>query len=199
MRFATPLIVLLLAACGGKSFDGEGPRANAGNGSGASANGGNANGGSGGATSAGWGSGGDEPGGSAGAACDSFRDDAPSFVSVNIINDSSKRLYLGQSALTCELSPLFAVEDAAGAALPALSRCRTGCGSGSGGCTDICLVPSAIELAPGAGVQTSWDGLFDAQNDLPKQCVDPTLASGHCQKATRIEPGTFTFSATAGT
>jgi hypothetical protein len=48
---------------------------------------------------------------------------------------------------------------------------------------------------------TTWDGLFRVQGELPAKCV-PYETGGDskvsCDQAKRIEPGTFTFSARAG-
>ena len=48
---------------------------------------------------------------------------------------------------------------------------------------------------------TTWNGLFSVQGELPAKCVpydtgDASTVS--CDQAKRVEPGTFTFSARAG-
>jgi hypothetical protein len=216
-RLAAVLLVSTLAACGGKSIDvgdpdpSQGGSGDAGSGAGGSVGtsgtdtGGTGTGGTntggtgiGGTGTAGTGIAGD--GGVGGSQCDQFRDESASFIGVDIINDTASTIYLGQTTTTCEVDPLFSVKDASGVGLPSPSRCRSGCGNGFGGCTAICLFPSAIELAPGASMRTSWDGLYDIQINLPPECSSaPGEGARSCQQSKQIQPGNFTFSALAGT
>jgi hypothetical protein len=195
-----------LAACGGKAFELEGTDPDVGGsagrggsshvaGSGNVAGTGTSGTETGGTETGGTGVGGGEGGN--GGACPSLLDDSAAFIGVDIVNETAAPIYLGQPMVTCEVPPLFTVHDARGGSLPSPSRCRSGCGSGSGGCTAICLFPAGIELLPGASVRTNWDGLFDVEIDLPPECSSAG-GSSHCQHATRVQPGTFVFSAQAG-
>jgi hypothetical protein len=164
-------VLAILAACGGKSATA---------GDGGPSNGGTAN----------------QAGASGnGAACSSFADEVGVSIGVDLINLTSRKLYLGQPEVTCEVEPLFSVADASGAALPAPTRCRSACSSESGGCVGICLYPAAFALEPGATMSTSWSGLFDVDVELPDACV---VGAQRCQQSKRIRPGTFTFTALAG-
>jgi hypothetical protein len=211
-RLMMVLVASSLAACGGKAFelDHTDPGVGGGAGQGGSshvAGGGTEAGGTeaGGTDTGGTGVGGTDTGGTGvgggeggnGGACPSLVDDPATFIGVDIVNETAAPIYLGQPMVNCEVSPLFSVNDARGGSLPSPSRCRSACGSESGGCTAICLFPAGVELLPGASVRTSWDGLFDVQIDLPPECSS-TGGSTHCQHATRIQPGTFVFSAQAG-
>lgn len=175
--------VFVLAACGGKSV--------------APADdlpaGGRAQGGS--VNQAGGGNSSSGGKGGSGAACSSFADEVGSFIGVDIINQTSSALYLGQPEVTCETEPLFAVSDQNGFLLRSPRRCRSGCGADAGGCTAICLYPAAIELAPGATLSTSWSGLFDIDVDLPDACGG---SARQCQQSKLIQPGVFAFMASAG-
>ncbi len=181
---------MALVACGGKSA-GVAPDGGGGTGAGGTGAGGTSKGG--GATQGG------------AAACAKYDDEAPAFVSVELINKTNVPIYLGQSKVTCEMSPLFQVADARGGELPSISRCRSSCADlrtqGAGGCTAICLFPLAVALQPGEQRFTTWDGLYSVPAALPSKCLafenDGQTAS--CDQARRIQPGTFTFSARAGT
>ena len=215
LPFSAVFVVSELAACGGKSIDtsdnpvdqGGSAQGGSGNRAGSSAGGkigvaGSSSGGtsSAGTSSGGTGSAGTAQGGSAGSSsvCDTFGDDGGSFIGVDIVNKTSAVIYVGQPKITCEVEPLFSVASANGTALPSPSRCRSACGAAIGGCTAICLYPAAVELAPGASYSTSWDGLFDTNVQLPEACVTPERGSTSCQQARLIQPGTFSFSARAG-
>jgi hypothetical protein len=217
LRWAPLLLTTLITACGGKAFEMDGSDTGGqggagsttaggshagGSSAGASAKGGGSvGGGSVGGSSVGGGSvGGSSVGGSAGAGsvCEGFADDAGTFIMVNIINKTDVPLYLGQERVSCEEAPLFGVEDQSGTALEPPSRCRAACGADFGGCTAICLQPSAILLAPGDMMQTSYDGLFDVSVTLPKQCAAQNGGSLTCDQARQIQPGEYTFMARAG-
>lgn len=199
VRFGLALLVSTLAACGGKSSatpddEGHGGTAAGGSGSGGTGTSGSASAGRGHAGS----------GGTGGAnTCTSFDDEAPRSVQVAISNQTKDTIYVGTDTFTCDLVPLFEVADGAGAPLPSLSFCRNACQTlreGTGGCVTICPTPTAVTLKPGEVMYTTWDGLFQTQNQLSSSCVpfDPDSATVSCTQAKRIEPGTFTFSARAG-
>jgi len=202
-RLGLALLVSTLTACGGKSSaipggEGHGGADTAGSGgTGTSGTGSGGQGQSGGASTGGAGSGGADT-------CARFDDDLPTSVQVAISNQTSEVIYLGQEAMTCNIEPLFAVADAAGTPLPSMNFCRQPCLSlrrdGSGGCVTICPSPTAVALQPNDVTYTTWDGLFRVQGQLPTSCVAsssgaPTIS---CDQAKRIQPGTFTFSARAG-
>ena len=189
VRLAVALLVSTLAACGGKSSAHPGD-----DGTGATGSGG-----TGGAGQAG------HAGTGGAAVCSSLDDDYAASVNVSIANQTTTTLYLGQEMVTCGVAPLFQVADADGSALPSLGDCRSSCVSlrkqGAGGCPGICAFPNTVQLQPGEIWSTSWDGLFSVQGQLPATCVPYDTgaeAKVSCDQAKRIEPGTFTFSARAG-
>jgi hypothetical protein len=137
--------------------------------------------------------------------CKSFDDDSPGAVNVAISNLTQAPIYLGQDMVTCGVSPLFRVADASGALLPDLGNCRSACDTlrkqGAGGCPAICAFPTSVALQPNEVLYTTWNGLFRVQGQLPTQCVPFDTGAEmqvSCDQAKRIDPGTFTFSARAG-
>jgi hypothetical protein len=143
---------------------------------------------------------------SGGASCnaETFADDRGWSVSVTVINQTGRPLHLGQDTITCGVSPLFRVEDGAGALLPELGDCRQSCESvaqGSGvGCPALCRFPEAITLAPAEGTSLIWTGLYRTEASVPAVCSPsgPTAEPVACDRARQIEPGTFRFIAAAG-
>jgi len=134
-----------------------------------------------------------------------FVDDAGWSVSVILVNLTSQELHLGQEMVTCGVSPLFQVQDSAGSALTELGDCRQACENvlkGSGiGCPALCRFPEATTLAPGESTSLAWSGLFRTEDSVPALCLPNGLSNEPvaCDRARRIEPGTFRFTATAGT
>ena len=146
-------------------------------------------------------------GGAAGGAseCTKYDDEAPNAISVTILNKTDTPIYLGQELMTCGSAPLFQVADARGGALPSVGDCRASCvgvrTQAQGGCTDICLYPTSITLLPGELRLGSWTGLYSVPGELPAECLSfqSDGATVSCDQAKRIQPGTYTFSARAGT
>ena len=139
------------------------------------------------------------------AACTKYDDEAPTAIGVTILNKTDAPIYLGQEQMTCSSAPLFQVADARGGALPSVGDCRVSCvgvrTQDQGGCLDICLYPTSIMLLPGELRFDTWAGLYSVPGELPAECVSfqsdsPTVS---CDQAKRIQPGTYTFSARAGT
>ncbi|HYQ14109.1 MAG TPA: hypothetical protein VEQ58_00065, partial [Polyangiaceae bacterium] len=167
-RFSALLLVGLLAACGGKSFeasdtDPEGGSSQGGSQAGSSQGGsgskaGSSQGGaaphagSGGVSTAGTETGGFGAGGST-SVCDSYDDEAGTNIGVDIINNTTAVIYLGQEEMTCSQEPLFEVSSPRGLPLTPLGTCRASCDivakSGNIGCPAVCFLPSAITLQPG--------------------------------------------------
>jgi hypothetical protein len=175
IRLALALLVSTLAACGGRA------NRTGDDGTGATGSGGSGSGGTG--HTGGTGTSGTHTGGTG----------------------TTTTLYLGQDTVTCGIAPLFQVAEADGTPLPDLGDCRAACVTlrqqGAGGCVGLCAFPNTVQLQPGEVLYTSWDGLFAVQGQLPSKCV-PYDTGGDtkvsCDQAKRIEPGTFTFSARAG-
>jgi hypothetical protein len=204
-RLACALLVSVLAACGGRSFDVDPNPNGGGSHQGGSGQGGSSAGSGRGGTSskAGAPSGGSGQGGSAGAQCAGFEDAATgSYVQVAIINRTTAAIYLGQDMVNCGVSPLFQVGDASGVVLQPPNSCSGSCQTlikqGPIGCPAICAFPSAVALQPGETLYTSWQGLFQVQRELPLQCVPSDYGVTTCQQTTQVQPGAFTFSAVAG-
>jgi hypothetical protein len=194
------------AACGGRAFEAGDPSPSAGSGNDA----GSASGGSGnvagtahGGTTgkAGSTSGGTAQGGTGGSVCESFDDQPGRYISVAIYNKTAAAIHLGEQQVSCEISPLFDVNDAQGAALKSPSGCRGPCQAlrqgGPIGCDALCAYPSAVTLQPGEVLHTTWDGLYEVEAQLPAQCL-AAGQPGMCTQARAIAPGKFTFSALAG-
>jgi hypothetical protein len=191
--------VLLLVACGGRSNDDDG---GGGNDSGGSASGGTSN--QAGTHSGGSSSGGTSSGGSA-SVCDGFDDDLGYQLPVMITNEKASTIHVGAEMGNCGFVPLFEVADVDGNPLAQLGDCRQSCEqvmrNGPLGCPAICRFPNAVTLAPGEGTIEVWSGLFSEAAALPKSCVDPARQNDilSCDVARQIQPGTYTFSAQAGT
>lgn len=199
VRLGLLLLLSTLAACGGKSSkpgeDGVGATDSGGSGTGGSGTGGSGTGGANQAGHAGTGS----------SVCSSYDDEYPAVVNVSIANQTQAPLYLGQDMVTCGVAPLFRVADSDGSSLPELGNCRSSCVSlrqqGPAGCPTFCAFPNTVQLLPGEVFYNTWDGLFTVQGQLPSTCVPYDTGAGaqvSCDQAKRIEPGTFTFSASAG-
>jgi hypothetical protein len=201
------LLLTALTACGGKSFetdpnpDGggsdQGGSGHAGSGAAGKGQGGSgqAGGSYGGMSSAGTGSGG------SGSVCDAFNDAPGTYLSVAIINQTSAVIYLGQQEVNCSVAPLFGVNDATGALLATPNGCQGTCqtlrDNGPVGCPAICAFPSTTAIQPGQAMYTMWDGLYQLQRELPRQCVNADYGNV-CQQTVQVQPGQFTFSAIAG-
>ena len=177
-------LLFAACACGGKSKGVPGADG------GASAQGGTGN-------QAGGGSGGAEA-----QRCHAFDDDLATSVIVNISNRTRTPLYLGDMMGACgsEPSPLFVVGDASGVPLTTVNPCRLPCQTPDvGGCTLVCASPRTVLLEPGEVYTTSWSGLYGTARELPSSCAEVGTEAIQCQQAKRIEPGTFQFTAVAGT
>lgn len=206
-RLAYALLLTALTACGGKSFDtdpnpdnggtDQGGSGHAGTGSAGKGQGGSGVAGNsyGGMSSAGTGTGG------AGSICDTFSDARGTYISVEIINKTSAAIYLGQQEVNCSVSPLFAVNDVAGALLAPPNGCQGTCqtlrDNGPIGCPAICAFPSSTAIQPGQVMYTTWSGLYQLQRELPRQCIQDDYGNV-CQQTVQVQPGQFTFSAIAG-
>jgi hypothetical protein len=180
-------------ACAGKSNGGEEePRGGAG----------------GSASTGGVGSGGKPSAGAGGMAqnpeCAALRDDDPYYIAVSIRNDTKETLFLGTETMPCVVVPWFEVSDAEDRPLVPVGNCRGSCESAMsdnplGGCPAICAAAQAVELRPGEVLSTAWTGQYLELVGLPKACQSDEYPAAQCDRARSIEPGSFTFSATAGT
>ena len=198
-------VVVALSGCGGRAHtEGQlGNEAGSSNVGGAGSAGGP---GAGGIGAGGFGASGAGAGGQL-VECSSFVDAKPLSVPVLIRNDLDFPIYLGARTETCGATPLFSVQDASGAAVREPDPCRTPCetllaGSPTGGCTASCPVQRALTLQPGEAVTTSWAGVFEVEDDVPRECV-PKRTDGldfgtRCNHAQSIASGAYTFNAQAG-
>jgi hypothetical protein len=122
-------------------------------------------------------------------------------IRVALINKTAAPIHLGDEMVTCGAPSLFEVSDARGGRLTKPGDCRTPCQSlssdGAGGCVALCAQPTTVTLQPGDVLFTTWDGLYEIQAELPKQCL-PAGFSAQCSQARQITPGTYMFSAQAG-
>ena len=66
-----------------------------------------------------------------------------------------------------------------------------------GPCPIACAFPSAITLQPGESLNAPWRGLDNVTKTLPKSCRS-SGDSVDCTVAQNVSPGTFQFSAQAG-
>jgi hypothetical protein len=136
--------------------------------------------------------------------CSSFVEHSTWSLLVQIKNEMTQTLYVGQPTTSCEPKRLFKVEDGARTELPSLDGCHTSCQtmmqSGPTTCPTVCTTPSTVTLQPGQTIQIPWDGRFGVEHSLPAQCLQAgALAPATCVQAQRIEANAFTFSAQAGT
>jgi hypothetical protein len=185
-----------LVACGGKSNadpdDGVG-----------GTNNGTAGKGTGGKASTGGGTMGGSGGSAGKAECEALADDQPHYVPVQIVNDSSETLYVGADMVTCGEPPLFEVTDAEQRPLSPPGPCRASCEhaikSGPTSCPAVCFTPGAVALKPGEGLSTEWRGQYLDLVKLPDQCQHADYPTPQCDRAISVQPGTFVFSAKAGT
>lgn len=213
-RLPSALLSALLAlggvACGGSSTsdgDGDTPGSggqSSGSGGESSGSGGSGSGGGTGGSSAAGGSSGSMGSGGSGADCSQY-EDAPTWsLMVQITNQTGAPLHLGQRELSCGAPRLFDVFEQ-GVLLADFPMCRQPCEAvmrdGPLGCPAFCAYPSTITLKPGEATQVEWSGQYAVDVALPDQCLPQGGNSGisACDRAARIEPGIFTFAATAGT
>lgn len=206
------LVALCLLACGGKSYgvrdgDDEGGTANQGVSGSSHAGTGSALGGGGanvaGSQASGGSASGSSAGGVGGEACERFDDEAETVVVVELINKTSRTLYLGSKANTCGTTPLFYVKHEFGNEVTLINDCRVPCESlrsdtPGGGCIDLCRAPTLSILNPGATLRTTWAGIDYVHQQLPSECASPSLGTA-CDQAVRVRPGSFIFMAQAGT
>jgi hypothetical protein len=194
-RRAALALLATLAGCGGKAVGVRGQAGGDTQAGGTAAVGGAGNAG-------GVATGGSPQTGGASVACDYYDDDAGTLVNVRLVNQTSAPLYFGVRKPSCTDAPLFSVKDQNGGVLSPLSGCRTPCDVvaelGMQPCLEPCFTPEAISLQPGSGYTTSWSGLYADVVDLPGRCVSAPQGSKRCERASVIQPGTFTFSAYAG-
>jgi len=208
MRLAGPrwmfagLALAGLSACGGVSrLDGLGV---AGSDAGGAASAGQGNGWHAGNPSGGSSAAGRSSGGA--SVCSEFTEQTPQPVTVKIRNDTGVPVYMGSRMQTCTSEALYGVLDASGTTLPNSGICSTPCqgfldGNPIGGCVGLCLAPEVTRLNPGETLVTQWSGLYAVADQLPHEC-DASVSSGEgpvsCVVDRRIEPGSYTFVAEAG-
>ena len=126
-------------------------------------------------------------------------------MSVSILNKTDVPIYLGAEQATCGTAPLFGVTTADGVGLAGFASCRFSCTAfqtpgAAIGCSNICIYPSSVALQPGEVKMTGWDGTYSVQRDMPRACAATHSGAGtvSCDQAKRIQPGTYTFLARAG-
>jgi hypothetical protein len=177
---------LLLPACGGRSpLDG-----------GASDDGDTTNNGGGGSSSGG------RSGGQANE-CDAFANEPTWLIPVRLSNHSKRPLYLGPRTTGCAEPNLpFTVSNASGMTLQAPSSCLSTCQDLAHGfvttCAPIpCVGNTAVTLQPGESWMQPWSGVYMVAETLPAGCPSGSAARS-CTRVRAIEPGEFTFAATAG-
>lgn len=138
-------------------------------------------------------------------ACESYVDSGTWSLLVQIKNERTEPVYLGQDTASCDVERVFQVEDGARAVLPSLDGCHSSCQTlmqtGPVSCPLACGSPATITLQPGETLKVPWDGRFGVPQNLPQQCLPSAQqgASTSCVQAKRVEPSIFTFSARAGT
>jgi hypothetical protein len=180
------LVAALLAACGGKS------RSSGDDGSegGSIASGGTAS------------VGGSASNGGQPSKCDQLANEPGWPVSVRLVNGTKRPLYLGQETPGCGLGTLFHVGDPSGTTLDEPQACSSTCqdlAQGVSTCVPgTCAPRSVVTLQPGEAFQQVWSGSYLKEEVLPAGCPPGSQAST-CSRVVAIQPGTFTFAATART
>lgn len=205
-RLVCALLLTALTACGGKSFETDPNPDGGGTDQGGSGHGGSGNGGTsqagtsygGSINYAGMGPGG---AGGSGSVCDAFNDASGTFLPITIFNQTSTVIYLGQQEMNCTESPLFQVADAAGTPLAFPGSCQSTCQqlriNGPVGCPALCAFPGTTAIQPGQAKYVTWNGLYQVDRELPRQCVSGDYGN-MCRQTVQVQPGQFTFSAIAG-
>jgi hypothetical protein len=123
---------------------------------------------------------------------------------VQIKNERSQVVYVGQKDAECETTRPFDVLDGARELLPALEPCQSSCQQlmqgGPATCPQACVAPSTIALQPGETLKVPWDGRYGVPHTLPSACAS-AAAQGvtACVQAAHVEANVFTFVAHAGT
>jgi len=171
---------------------------------------------SGGQGSAGWsaeGRGGGASGGRNGAGgagrpstCAQFKDEAPQSAWVVIVNDTLAPIYMGSRVQSCGAPSLYEVRDASDTVVARPDPCGSPCqswlaGEPIGGCTSICRPSEVTKLDAGESINIQWSGLYRSEAQLPSACNASELADEapvSCSVQKRIEPGSYSFYANAG-
>ena len=122
---------------------------------------------------------------------------------VRLTNRTVGRLFLGRRMRSCGLGPLFTVADDSGTTLQEPAFCATSCQSIPQGvlieCPPLpCIVNAVITLQPGESALQQWNGLYQLNRTLPVEC-GATGTGIECSQSLAVQPGSFTFTAMAGT
>ena len=138
--------------------------------------------------------------------CAQFKDDSRQAAVVVIINDTPAPIYIGPRMQRCGAPPLYEVRDASNSVVAAPDPCSSSCqswvaGEPTGGCTANCLPSEVTQLEAGERIAIPWSGLYGLEAELPEACNGYRQAGDGqvmCSVAKRVEPGEYTFYATAG-
>lgn len=149
------------------------------------------------------GTGGPSGGGELPAQCAAFADElggpSPRMV---IRNATSRVIHLGPVRAACGSFVPYSIATEGGQVLSIDQDCPTLCSARMKGlpfgCPLICVYPRSITLQPGESTLTKWGGYF-ASTLLPRECRRDSPSTEQCTQFKKIEPGTYLFSAQAGT
>lgn len=122
---------------------------------------------------------------------------------VRLTNRTMSPLFLGRRMRSCGLGPLFTVADASGTTLQDPPFCASSCQNIAQGslveCPPLpCIVNSVRKLQPDESTSQQWNGVYWLDTTLPAECA-PTGANIECGQSLAVQPGSFTFTAMAGT
>ena len=125
---------------------------------------------------------------------------------VIIVNDTSAPIYIGPRMESCGAQPLYEAYDESNTLLAGPDPCGSPCqswlaGAPIGGCVGICAHSEVTKLGAGERIAIPWSGLYRVEAQLPSACTASQLgAEGpvSCSVQKRVEPGSYTFYANAG-
>lgn len=159
--------------------------------------------------SGGTGSGGESSTGGSGDPCDLFDNDAPGQLEVLIINQRSTSIFLGsqQSGCAGRDAPFTLASENGNHIRWFPIECDFTCAElrdvGYPECYGLsCLHPIVVEVMSGESHSVPWNALVLKTRTMPGECIADVggpMNAIVCDQARRMQPGTFTFGARAGT
>ena len=144
--------------------------------------------------------------GGAGDACATYAAAAPAVtaVTVRLVNQTGKPLYLGQTQPGCGDGVSFTVKDGAGTVLHhALAICEPTCANmlqRSCACAADCAMPTVTLVADAGAASLVWKGSIYTATKMPAACyADGQCAASECLVEGAPPAGPLTFGASAYT
>jgi len=141
-------------------------------------------------------------GGSAGSSCAGYEDlTPPNGVTVRYVNALSVPIYVG-GGNTCDPSPLYQLFGPEGPVPYGASGCGHTCQAlqqHGDWCTDACMIPPVVMIAPGGSYDDTWSGTTFRQREMPASCYfEPQYAPPTCSQRIVAPAGSYGVSIVAG-